>query len=331
MMTMSLETLWHKRFITTASIGLLLLPTTSAIGQGQYPDRSIRIIVPFAAGGAVDVMARIIGEKLASTWGQPVIVENRVGASGNVGAEVVARAEPDGYTLLISPPPPLAINQHLFSNLRFDPAAFVPITIIAGAPNVLLARPGLAASNVPELIALAKSQPGKLTYGSAGRGSTPHLSAEMLKSLGGIEMAHVTYKSVPQAINDVVGGSIDLTFGTLVDSIGLIQSGQLKALGIGGVARTSSLANVPSVAETFPGYLSMTWYAVVAPPNTSSQIVEKLSVTIAKVLKESGAMAKLESLQSTPILNSPLEASTFIATDSERWRKVIAAAGLMPE
>ena len=201
---------------------MLVSETTTAIGQGQYPDRPIKIIVPFAAGGAVDTMARIVGEKLASTWNQPVVIENRAGASGSVGAEAVAKAEPDGYTLLISPPPPLAINQHLFANLRFDPAAFAPITVIAGAPNVLLVRPDLAVSSVPELIALAKSQPGKLTYGSAGRGSTPHLSAEMLKSLAGIEMAHVAYKSVPQAVNDVVGGSIDLTFGTLIDSLGLI-------------------------------------------------------------------------------------------------------------
>ena len=301
------------------------------MGQGQYPDRPIKIIVPFAAGGAVDTMARIVGDKLASAWNQPVVIENRAGASGSVGAEAVAKAEPDGYTLLISPPPPLAINQHLFANLRFDPAAFAPITVIAGAPNVLLVRPGLAAGSVPELIALAKSQPGKLTYGSAGRGSTPHLSAEMLKSLAGIEMAHVAYKSVPQAVNDVVGGSIDLTFGTLVDSLGLVQSGRLKALGVGSANRSAVLSDVPTLAETLPGYLSMTWYAAVAPPKTPAQIIEKLSGAIAKALREPEATAKLEALQATPILNSPSEATAFIAADSERWRKVIVSAGLKPE
>jgi tripartite-type tricarboxylate transporter receptor subunit TctC len=229
------------------------------------------------------------------------------------------------------PPPPLAINQHLFANLRFDPASFVPITVIAGAPNVLLVRPGLAARSLPELIALAKSQPGKLTYGSAGRGSTPHLSAEMLKSLAGIDMAHVAYKSVPQAVNDVVGGSIDLTFGTLIDSLALIQSGRLRALGVGSVKRSPALRDVPTLAETLPGYLSTTWYAAVAPPKTPTPIVGKLSAAIAKALRESEAFARLERLQATPILNSPVEASAFIAADSERWRKVIVAAGLKPE
>jgi tripartite-type tricarboxylate transporter receptor subunit TctC len=328
---MTASALRREVLCAVAGMGLLLAAPTSAIGERQYPDRSIKIIVPFAAGGAVDAMARIVADKLTSEWKQPVIVENRVGASGNVGAEAVAKSEPDGYTLLISPPPPLAINQHLFASLRFDPAAFAPITVIAGAPNVLLVRPSLAVGNVAEFIALAKSQPGKFTYGSAGRGSTPHLSAQMLKSLAGIEMAHVAYKSVPQAINDVVGGNIDITFGTLVDSLGLIQSGRLKALGVGSAKRAEALSHVPTLAEALPGYISTTWYAAVAPPKTPASIVEKLSTAIAKALRESEAFARLEQLQATPILNSPTDASAFIAAESERWRKVIVASGLTPE
>jgi tripartite-type tricarboxylate transporter receptor subunit TctC len=321
----------REALLAAAGIGLLLAAPAAVFAESQYPDRPIKIIVPFAAGGAVDTMARIVADKLTSEWKQPVIVENRVGASGNVGAEAVAKAEPDGYTLLISPPSPLAINQHLFTNLRFDPAAFVAITVIAGAPNVLLARADLPVSSVSELITLAKSQPGKFTYGSAGRGSTPHLSVEMLKSLAGIEMAHVAYKSVPQAVNDVVGGNIDITFGTLVDSLGLVQSGRLKALGVGSAKRAAVLSDVPALAETLPGYLSMTWYAVVAPPKTPAHIVGKLSTAIAKALRESEAFVRLESLHTTPILNAPSEASAFMAADSERWRKVIIAAGLKPE
>lgn len=318
-------------FLAAAGFGLLAAHPHSAIGQDKYPERPIKIVVPFAAGGAVDTMARIVADKLTLEWKQPVVVENRAGASGNVGAEAVAKSEPDGYTLLISPPPPLAINQHLFANLRFDPAAFVPITVIAGAPNVLLARPGLEARSVSELIVLAKSQPGKLTYGSAGRGSTPHLSAEMLKSFAGVDMAHVAYKSVPQAVNDVVSGSIDITFGTLVDSLGLIQGGRLKALGVGSANRTAVLSDVPTLAETLPGYLSTTWYAAVAPPKTPSSIAGKLSATIAKALRDPEVLRRLEHLQATPILNSPAEASALIAADTERWRKVIVAAGLKPE
>lgn len=316
--------------LAAMALGAATAVPTRTFAQTQYPDHAIRIIVPFAAGGAVDVMARIIAEKLSNAWKQSVIVENRVGASGNVGAEAVARAQPDGHTLLISPPGPIAINQHLFANMRFDATAFVPITIIAAAPNILVARPGLAAS-VPELVALARAQPGKLTYGSPGKGSTPHLSAEMLRSLAGIEMAHVPYKSVPEAIRDVVAGNIDLTFGTLVDSLSLIQDGRLRALGVGGTTRSPLLSDVPTLLETLPDFISTVWYAALAPPKTPPQIVEKLSITMATLLRESEPMAKLQALQSALILNSPSEASAFIAAESERWRKVIVAAGLKPD
>jgi tripartite-type tricarboxylate transporter receptor subunit TctC len=303
---------------------------TNAYARAPYPDRPIRIIVPFAASGAVDVVARVIAEKLSDSWKQSVIVENRVGASGNIGAEAAARAEPDGYTLLISPPGPIAINQYLFAGLRYDPLAFRPITIIAGAPNVLVAKPGLVA-NFPELITLAKSRPGTLTYGSPGKGSTPHLSAEMLRSLGGIDMVHVPYRSVPDALKDVVAGHIDLTFGTQVDALPLVRAGRLQALGVGGIARSPLLSDVPAIGEALPGFVSTVWYAAVAPPKTPAHIVEKLSAAVAKNLRESEAMAKLQALQTTPILNSPTEASLFIAAESERWRKVVAAAGIKPD
>lgn len=327
---MNFRGLTRRSLLTTVALGALAGTTAGVFAQTSYPDRPIRIIVPFTAGGAVDTMARIVAEKLADVWTQTVIVENRVGASGNIGAEAVARAEPDGYTLLIAPPGPIAINQHLFAGLRFDPAAFVPVTIIAGAPNVLVTRPGLAV-NLSELIALAKSQPGKLTYGSPGKGSTPHLSAELLKSLAGIEMTHVPYKSVPETIKDVVSGQIDLTFGTQVDALALIQSGRIKALGVGGTARSPLLSDVPTISETLPGFVSTVWYGAVAPPKTPAPIVEKLSEAMSKALRESESMAKVQALQSTPILNSPAEASAFIAAESERWRRAIVAAGLKPE
>ena len=327
---MKAEALTRRSLLATAALSTLASIQGAAFAQVSYPDRPIKIIVPFAAGGAVDVMARIIAEKLSDSWKQPVIVENRVGASGNIGAESVARAEPDGYTLLVSPPGPIAINQHLFANLRFDPAAFVPITIIAGAPNILVARPGLVAS-VPELIALARSQPGKLTYGSPGKGSTPHLSAEMLRSLAGLELAHVPYKSVPEAMRDVVSGQIDLTFGTQVDALSLIQAGRLQALGVGGTTRSPLLSDIPTISETLPGFVSTVWYGWMAPPKTPTQIVERLSGVVSNVLRQSEAMARVQALQSTPILNSPTEASVFIAAESERWRKVVAAAAIKPE
>jgi len=296
----------------------------------NYPARVIKLVVPYTPGSPNDVMARLLTQHLQPRLGQPIVVDNKPGGGTVIGTKAAAAAEPDGYTLLISPPGPIAINQHLFSGLRFDPAAFVPVTIIAGAPNILVTRPGLAA-NLPELIALARSQPGKLTYGSPGKGSTPHLSAELLKSLSGIEMTHVPYKSVPDAMRDVMSGQVELTFGTQVDALALIQSGRLKALGTGGTTRSPLLSDVPAISETLPGFVSTVWYAAVAPPKTPNQIVEKLSAAMSEVLRGSESMAKLQTLQSTPVLNSPVEASGFIAAESERWRKVIVAAGLKPE
>lgn len=321
----------REMMCATAAIGLLLAAPTTAIAQDRYPDRPIKIVVPFPAGGAADTLARIVADRLASKWSKPVLVENRPGGSGNVGAETVAKAEPDGHTLLATPPPPLTANQYLFANLRFDPEALVPITVIAAVPNVLVARPGLTASSVPELIRIAKSEPGKLTYGSTGIGGTPHLSAEMLKSAAGIDILHVPYKNPPQILNDMLGGNVDLTFANLIDALPLIESGRLKALGIGSAERSPLLRDVPALAETAPGFLSTTWYAVMAAPNTSPHIVAKLSSAIAETLQEPDTTAKLKRLKATPVLNSPAQAAAFIADERERWRKVIAAAGLKQE
>jgi tripartite-type tricarboxylate transporter receptor subunit TctC len=317
-----------KAVLGLAGTCLFLATPAAATGQDQYPERLIKIIVPFPAGGTPDTMARIVADKLQSKWGKPVVVENRPGATGNIGAEAVAKAEPDGHTLIVAPPPPFAVNQHLFGNLRFDPSAFVPITVIAASPNVLLARPGLAVGSLQELIALAKSKPGKLTYGSTGKGSTMHLSAEMLRSRAGIDLVHVPYKSLPQYLNDILGGSIDLGFGNVIEAFPQIESGRLKALAVGSAERSPLLRDVPALAETMPGFLSTTWFAVAAPPRTPPQIAQKLSSAIAVALREPDAAAKLQKLKATPVLNSPAEAAAFFRAESERWRKVIVAAGI---
>ena len=313
--------------LATASISLLLAGPTAAIGQDQYPDRLIKIIVPDTAGAPHDTLARIVADKLQSKWGKPVIVENRSGAATNIGAEAVAKAEPDGYTLIVAPPVTFSVSQHLFSNLRHDPAAFVPITVIATTPNVLVVRPGLPASSVQELIALAKSQPGKLTYASPGRGSLLHLAMEMLKAHAGIDMVHVPYRG-GGFLNDMLGGRIDLAFATLTSASQLPESGQLRALAVGSATRSALLSNVPALAETIPGFASTAWFAVAAPPKTSPQIAEKLSSAIRAALREPDALAKLQNLKVTPILNSPSEAAAFFREESERWRKVIVSAGI---
>jgi tripartite-type tricarboxylate transporter receptor subunit TctC len=279
---------WREMLLATASIGLLLAGPTAAIGQDQYPDRLIKIIVPDPAGTQHDTLARIVADKLQSKWGKPIIVENRSGASTNIGAEAVAKAEPDGYTLIVAPPVTFSVSQHVFSNLRHDPSAFVPITVIATTPNVLVVRPGLPASSVQELIALAKSQPGKLTYGSPGRGSLLHLAMEMLKAHAGVDMVHVPYRG-GGFLNDLVGGRIDLAFATLSGVSQHLESGQLRALGIGSATRSALLSNVPALAETIPGFASTAWFAMAAPPKTSPQ---SLSPKNARIIKSApGASA----------------------------------------
>lgn len=323
----------HCRTIVSAVViaSCCAAAPTPAVAQEHYPERLIKIIVPFQAGGALDTLARIVADRLSARWGKPVVVENRPGASGNIGAEAVANANPDGYTLLIAPPPPLAVNQHLFDNLRFDASAFVAVTVVASAPNVLVARPALPAGSLSELIALAKAQPGKLNYGSTGKGGTPHLSAEMLKSLAGIDIVHVAYKNPPQILNDMLGGSIDLTFANLIDVLPLIESGKVKALAVGGAHPSPLLPDVPVLATTLPGFISTTWYAVAAPPKTPPEVAEKLSSGIAAALKEPETMARLQALKATLVLSSPSEAAAFIAEESARWRRIILSAGIKPE
>ncbi len=236
-------------FIRLIAAAALFTVTSLPTGaQDNYPNHPVRIIVPYAAGGIAGVLAHLLGEKLTAKWGQAFIVESRPGASGNIGAEAVARAAPDGYTLLVSPPPPLAINQSLFPKLSYDPSAFVPVTVIAMVPNVLVVHPAVPASNVKELIVLAKTQPGKLNYASTGNGGTPHLTAEQLKAVTGVRIVHIPYNGVPAALTDLMGGQVDMMFINLGDALPHIKSGKLKVLGVASDGRIATLPDVPGDA-----------------------------------------------------------------------------------
>ena len=249
------------RFADTSIPWLLLLAALatnpSAVSAEAFPTKPVYIVVPFAAGGILDSLTRLVAEQLQAKWQQAVIIENRVGASGNVGAAYVGQSEANGHTLLASPPPPLAVNQFLFKSLTFKPSDFAIAAILAKSPNVLVANPNLKASNLPELIALAKASPGKLNYASTGRGGTPHLTMEWLKREAGIDLVHVPYaKGYPQALTDLVGGQVDLMFANLSDAKPLIQSGRLKAIA---VADTNPLEEVPGalpISEQIPGFTS---------------------------------------------------------------------------
>ena len=302
-----------------------------ATAQDQYPSRLVRIIVPFAAGTVADHFPRIVAERLAERWRQPVIVENRVGASGNIGAEAVARAEPDGYTLLASAPPPLAINQSLFPKLAFDPAAFVPITVLCSVPNVLVANPHVPASNVSELLAYARAHPDHLSYGSTGNGGTPHLTAERLKRMGGVRIVHVPYRSVPQATIDMLAGRVDIMFANLGGVLPNIKEGKLKALAVASAERVDSLPGVPTMQEAIPGFVSVTWFAVVAPPGTPAAIADQLALEMRAILGLPEVVERYRQLGATPVGSSPAETATFLKQESERWGEVIRSAGIKPD
>lgn len=320
-----------KIALSALVVAIILAAPTISAAQDNYPSRPIKFVFPYAAGSLGDVLARLVGEKLTISLGQPVIVENRPGASGNIGAEAVARAEPDGYTLLFTPPPPLAMNQSLFPKLGFDPDAFVPVTTIAAVPNVLVVHPKVPALSIEDLIAFAKAQPNKLSYASTGSGGTPHLTAEMLKARMGIHIVHVPYKGVPPALTDLISGQVDMMFANLGDALQHIKSGKLKALAIGSSARFPALSNLPTISEGLPDFVSDTWFAVAAPPKTPSAIAIRLSAAIAETLKLPDVVKRLQDFSATPIGGSPVETAALIKHESQRWRDVIVSAGIKPD
>lgn len=302
-----------------------------AFAQDTYPSKPIRIIVPFAAGGLVDVLARIAGERLQARWRQPVIVENRLGASGNLGAEMVAKAAPDGYTLLFAPPPPLAVNHRLFKKLGFDPDAFVAVSVMAAVPNILVVNQNVAATTVQGLIEFAKKNPDKLSYASTGSGGTPHLTAELFKRTAGIGVVHVPYRGMPPALADLIGGQVDMMFANLADALPHIKAGKLKAIAVASKARFPGLSDTPTIDEALPGFVSDTWYALVAPPKTPLAIAKQLSTAISEALATPELKDRLAGMSAIPVGSSPDDSAIFIRRESARWGDVIVAAGIKPE
>jgi len=300
----------------------------SIFGAEGYPQQAVKIIVPYPAGGSADALPRIVGDWLSRKWGQAVVIENRSGAGGNVGAEVVAVAPPDGYTLLGTAPAPLAINQNLYPKLAFDPAAFVPITVMARIPNALLVSPKVKATSVAELIAYARAHPGKLSYGSQGIGTTSHLTAELFKSMAGIEAVHVPYRGSAPALNGLLAGDVDFSFDNLGSAHGLISSGSIKILALASAQRLPAFAQVPTVAETLPGFVSDTWFAIAAPPKTPPALAERISRDGATALKQPEVIARYATLSAEPGGDNPTATANFIREETERWAKVIKAAGI---
>jgi tripartite-type tricarboxylate transporter receptor subunit TctC len=294
----------------------------------EYPSKPIRIVVPNPPGGALDTMGRAIGEKLREKWGQPVIPENRPGAGGNIGAEVVAKAAPDGYTLLITAPGPLVVNKYLFQDLSFDPDAFTPVSVVMSSPNVLVVRTGIAATNVRDLIAFAKANPGKLNYASQGTGTTAHLAAELFNSKAGVDLVHVPYKDSPGAILALVSGQVEVFFADLGNALRLIQAGKVRALAVGSEKRNSFLPELPAISEVLPGLISTFWAGIVAPPGTPSPLASQISAAIAEGLKRPDVLKQLHALNFEPVGSTPAEMSAFMKQERERWGGVVRSAGI---
>jgi tripartite-type tricarboxylate transporter receptor subunit TctC len=310
---------------------LLVSAPMAAFAQADYPNRAIKIVVPLPPGATADTLPRIIGEKLTARWHQAVIIENKPGAAQNLGAEAVAKSEPDGYTLLATPQGPLVLSGALFPRLGFDPAAFVPVTIMASLPYVLVVHPKVPVATVADLVAYAKANPDKLNYASPGNGSSTQLAMEWLKSLAGIRMTHVPYRGAAPALTDLLAGHVDLMIDNLGNSLTHIRDGRLKVLAVGDDRRIAELPNVPTLAETYPGFVASSWFAIVAPPRTAAALAAKLSQAMGEVLRMPDVVQRLHDLGATPIGGTPAETGAFIKLEAERWRKVIIDADIKPE
>ncbi|HEY7238765.1 MAG TPA: tripartite tricarboxylate transporter substrate binding protein, partial [Burkholderiales bacterium] len=291
---------------------LVLAFTATTTAAQDWPARPVRVIVPFPPGGSADLLPRIVGEKLAERFGQPVIVDNRPGAAGNIGATAVFQADPDGYTLLSAPPPPLVINQNLYPKLGFDPTEFMPIVIMVRVPNALVINPKLPLNSVADLIAYAKANTGKLTSATQGNGTTSHLTSELFQLMAGVKFQQVPYRGSAPALTDLVAGSVDLMFDNLGVSLALVKGGQLKLLAVATPKRMATLPAVPTIAETLPGFESAAWFAIVAPPKTPAAVIDKINADVNEALRQPDIVARLAQLSAEPIGGSPQATAAYM-------------------
>ena len=307
---------------------LILAALALPVGAQEYPTKPITIVVPFPPGGGVDRAGRLVGEKLRDKWGQPVVVENRPGAAANIGAAYVAKAPPDGHTLLFTSPGPLVVNKTMFANLNYDPDQFVPVTVLMSGANMLTVHPKLGVNNLQQFLAYAKANPDKLNYGTQGAGSTAHLATELLQSSAGIRMVHVPYKGTGPAVADLLAGQVEVMFLEYANAGPHVRAGRLKLIAVGSEKRHPLLPDIPSLNEIVPGFVSTNWTAVVAPPGTPAPIAAKLSSTMAEILKQPEVAKQLQDLNNDPIGNTPEEMAAFVRQEAKRWGDVIRNAGI---
>ena len=316
--------------IVLAALAASFAGSTTVPAQ-DYPSRAVKIIVPFPAGGTADAMPRVVADYLSRKWGQPVVIENRSGAGGNVGAEAAYKSDADGYTLLSAPAPPLVINHNLYPRLGFDPLKFEPIAVMGSVPNALLTNPGFPPNSVAEVIAYAKANPGKIISATQGNGTTSHLTSELFQMLAGVQVTHVPYRGAAPALSDLVGGTANIMFDNLGVSLNQVKGGKVKLLGVATAKRMASLPDIPTIAETLPGFESAAWFAVVAPPGTPKQIVNKVNADINEALRDPAVMKRMGNFSAEIVGGTVQQTADYFRVEVDRWHKVIKAANVKVE
>jgi tripartite-type tricarboxylate transporter receptor subunit TctC len=312
---------------------IALAAVVAALGGAQaqvqdYPTRPITLVVPYAAGGGNDVMARIVGEKMSRTLGQQVVIDNRAGAGGALATRQVAKAAPDGYTLVIGGTGSLAVNPTLLPNVGYDVRKdFAPVGMIGSSAMIVIIHPTIPANNIPELIALAKKEPGKYTYASAGVGSGIHLGAELFAYMGGIKLVHVPYKGTGPALTDLLGAHVSMYFSSLPSAIGLVKEGKVRALAVTGAKRSDVFPDVPTVAETLPGFEAVLRYGIVAPAGTPRPIVDKLNAALRQALAEPDVIARMARDGTDSVSSTPEEYAADIDREERKWSEVVTRSG----
>jgi tripartite-type tricarboxylate transporter receptor subunit TctC len=331
--------MFARRLMALIAVISTLSLLTSALGQSapaavgaNYPSKALKIVVPLAAGGPTDILARIVAQPLSERLGQPVIIDNRPGAGGNIGAELVAKSSADGYTLFMGTSGPLSINSSLYEKLGYDPLRdFVPIILVASAPFVVAINPSIPAKSFKDLIALARQKPGKLNYGSVP-GSASHLATELFKNMAGVDILHIPYKGAAPATNDLISGEIELSFASTPGALPHIKAGRLRALAVTSPKRLAQLPDVPTIAESgLTGYEASVWYGLVAPANTPREIVMRLNRESTQIIQERGTRERMMSSDFDPVGSTPEQFGKFIQSETIKWGGIVKSKGIRAE
>ena len=324
------STITRRRLLSAAGAAAVLAVTPRPVLAQAYPNRPVRLVVPFAAGGPTDIVARLTGQWLSERLGQQFVIENRPGAGGTIGTEAVVRAAPDGYTLL-QVGAFTVVNAALYDNLSFSFARDIsPVASMFSTPLVMVANPSLPAKTIPEFIAYAKANPGKINMASSGIGATPHVAGELFKMMAGVDLVHVPYRGAGPAFADLIGGQVQVMFDFIPSSVEYVRSGKLRALGVTSTARAAALPDVPPIGETVPGYEASGWFGLGAPKGTPSEIIDALNLQMNAILADEKVKARLADLGGTPLGGSPADFGKLIGVESEKWAKVVKFSGAKP-